>query len=1046
MTSVSTSAVQGFISGVASLYATGRAREHAYRPLLERLFASFNDVLPINDPARSAHGNPDFVFLRNSNRDITIGYGEAKDLGVDLDKELESEQITRYTNYENLIFTNGLEFIFFRSGQIATRVGIARLEGGRVQAFQENFELLLAALETFFTAKPERIKSANVLANVMARAARLIRAEVTRLTRDQSPELTAVFSYIKSELVHDLDETKFADMYAQTLVYGLFAARHSDQTLQDFTRYEARDLIPESNPFLRVFFDHIAGQAFERDLAYIVNELCESLALADVKQLVGGDKVTQDIAVRDPIIHFYEDFLAQYDPELRKKLGAYYTPLPIANYLISQVDEILKSYFGFPDGLLDSSESEASVELSMQGAKYRKRFMRVQVLDPAVGTGTFLNQLILYVASKFEGNEGALAPYVKEHLLPRLHGFELMMGSYTIAHMKLTHTLNDLGIYPNSRLHLYLTNTLDNSDLREPDIFQSFGLSAAISLEAALAAEVKEKLPVMVVIGNPPYSGVSSNKNVFANNLIHKYKFEPGTSAPLEEKKHRLDDDYVKFIAYAENLILRNGHGIVAFVVNHGFIDNASYRGMRWHLLNTFDEIRVVDLHGNLVKRATGSTKDENVFAIKQGVALLVAIRKKDRTKKSPLGKVLFAELTGTKESKFFALESAPELESISVSGPLFNFKGEAVQHSGITVEDLFEQKTSGIQTSRDHFAVDIDRLRLEDRILRFSSPSLSDDEVRQEFFASASGNKYPAGDTREWSVAEARPSARILDTDNLCEPYLYRPFDVRYLANTEVFVDWPRTKVMRNIGPGRPALIVGREGKAVGSESWNLVFATDMSSDLNVFYRGGGQVMPLYVRTPSGWVSNLNFDATERLFSDCDLSFNPDLEGAHVINGECGPEAVFSYLYGLMHSNKYREANKTDLRLGFPPIANIASREEFVRFSTFGSKLLGLHLPHSQAKVPNQSPAKFAVTGSNNVERVSRVDERVFINEHQYFEGVTQDVWAYEVGGYFPAQKYLQDRKDQHLTYENVTGYLMLVSSISETLSLVDAFDETEQ
>lgn len=1042
MKSNSASAVQDFISGVGSLYATGIAREHAYRPLLERLFAYFEDVLPINDPARSAHGNPDFVFLRDSNRDVTIGYGEAKDLGVDLDRELGGEQIARYTNYANLIFTNGLEFIFFKSGHLVTRVEIAKLDKGEIIAAPENFGLLVATLESFFSSNPERIRSAKVLASVMARVARLIRAEVIRLIGSESPQLTAIFNYLKSELVHDLNAPKFADMYAQTLVYGLFVARYSDDSLEDFTRYEARDLVPESNPFLRVFFDHIAGQAFEKDLAYIVNEFCEILALADIKLLLNTGVAAQDIAFKDPVIHFYEDFLAQYDPELRKKLGAYYTPLPIANYLISQVDEILKSHFEIKDGLLDSTESEGSVEMSMQGAKYRKRFMRVQVLDPAAGTGTFLNQLILHVASKFRDNQGALAPYVTEHLLPRLHGFELMMGSYTIAHLKLTHTLNDLGVFPTNRLHLYLTNTLDNSEFQEPDIFQSLGLGAAISLEASLAGEVKDKLPVMVVLGNPPYSGVSSNKNAFANKLIDKYKFEPGTSTPLKEKKHRLDDDYVKFIAFSENLILKNGHGIVAFVVNHGFIDNASYRGMRWHLLNTFDEIRIIDLHGNLIKRATGSVKDENVFAIKQGVALFIAIRKPTRNKKSPLGEILFGELMGSKASKFAALEATPELRTIRPQGPLFNFTGEASQHLGITVEDLFEQKTSGIQTSRDHFAVAASRKKLEERILRFASPALSDDEARREFFPLATGKKYPAGDTREWSLREARVLARSVSDERLCEPYLYRPFDVRFVANMDVFVDWPRAKVMRNIGPGRPALIVGREGKAVGKGSWNLVVATDLASDLNVFYRGGGQVMPLYLETPSGWISNLSFDATNRLLKDCELKFNPDLVGLDVIEGECGPDAVFAYLYGLMFSRNYRQSYESDLRIGFPPIPYVASSEEFIGLGAFGSNLLSLHLPSLQGKDPTQSPAKFSVAGSNNVESVLRVDDRVFINEQQYFDGVSSGVWTYAVGGYVPAQKYLQDRKDQQLTYEDVLGYLLLVKSISQTIALVEAVE----
>jgi type I restriction-modification system DNA methylase subunit len=1039
-----TTQVGDFIVGVESLYSTGLAREHAYRPLLAKLFEQFPDVLPINDPAKSEHGFPDFVFLRKSNNDITIGYGEAKDIGIDLDGELGSEQMARYKNYTNLILTNGLEFIFFRSGEIVSRVKIASLSGPKVAPAPQNYELLVASLDSLFSSKPEKVKSAAVLARVMANAARLIRAEVKRLINRESPQLSGIFRYIKSELVHDLDDSTFSDMYAQTLVYGLFAARHADKSPGDFTRYEARDLIPESNPFLRVFFDHIAGQAFEKDLAYVVNEFCEVLAISDIGSLLDEEVDVEKLSLRDPIIHFYEDFLAQYDPELRRKFGAYYTPLPIADYLISQVDEILKSHFDIVDGLLDSTESDKSITMTSQGKSYKQKFKKVQILDPATGTGTFLNQIILKIAKQFEGNEGAFAPYATQHLLPRIHGFELLMAPYTVAHLKLTHTLNHLGVFPTERLHLYLTNTLDKAEFQEPDLFQALGIGAAISLEASLAGEVKNTLPVMVVIGNPPYSGVSSNKNRFADGLITKYKFEPGSTIPLKERKHRLDDDYVKFIAYSEDLILKNGFGIVAFIVNHGFIDNASYRGMRWHLLNTFDEIRIIDLHGNVVKRATGSIKDENVFSIKQGVALFIAIRKPNRKNKSAMGEVYFTELIGTRDEKFIALTKGPELTSIAPRGPLYNFTGEASDHRYITIDALFDLKTSGIQTSRDDFAVGTNRAVLEGRIVRFGSSSLSDEEALREFFPNAKPGKYPAGDSRQWSLISARALARELPAESLSEPYLYRPFDIRFLANSEVFVDWPRTKVMRNVLPGKPALIVGREGKAVGGEDWNLAFVSDLPSDLNIFYRGGGQVMPLYQETPSGWISNLNFESVSTLLEGCGLKFNPELVGPEITQKECGPDAVFAYLYGCISSTSYRKAYHNDLRIGFPPIQSPESLLEFTSIMKFGIELLDLHLPSRQGKNPAESPASFSVSGNNFVEAVRRSGNQVFINEGQYFDNISSEVWGYSIGGYVPAQKFLLDRQGKELDYDELLGYLMLVKAISQTLEAIERFERT--
>lgn len=411
-----------------SAYATGQAREHAHRPALHDLISGFDQTLTVlNDPARSEHGNPDFVFLRGN---LTAGYAETKDVGADLDKTEKSEQMKRYFGYSNLILTDYLEFRFYRNGErYGDPIAIGILSGGVVVPKPENYELLERTIKDFLLSKPEKIRGGERLAKIMGGKARRIRENVARYLLEQSEkssELRNVYEVMKRLLVHDLSPETFADMYAQTLVYGLFVARYHDETLDTFTRAEARDLVPASNPLLRHFFDHIAGADFDKRLGYIVDELCEVFAVADVRKIMEQyySKTTlwgETKESPDPVIHFYEDFLREYDSEQRVKLGAFYTPLPVVRFIVSSIDAILKRDFGLASGLADTEKIET--QITTQGKKRKESIHRVQILDPAVGTGTFLNETIRFIHKSFEGQGGRWASYVDDDLLPRLHGF-----------------------------------------------------------------------------------------------------------------------------------------------------------------------------------------------------------------------------------------------------------------------------------------------------------------------------------------------------------------------------------------------------------------------------------------------------------------------------------------------------------------------------------------------------------------------------------------------------------------------------------------------
>jgi hypothetical protein len=462
-----------YFLGIERQYKTGHAKEHGYRPDLQRLFETILvGVTATNDPKRSEHGAPDLIFTKG---DFILGYAEAKDIDVDLTVTAKGEQLKRYFGYSNLILTNYIDFRFYRNGEEwCDPITIAHFQNGLLVANPGNYELLTRSIADFYSQAPEKMRSANRLTKIMGGRARRIRDNINKYLEaenDKNLDIIKIYEVIKKNLVHDITHLQFADMYAQTLVYGLFVARYYDTSLKSFSRQEARDLIPASNPFLQHFFDHLAGANFDKRLGYIIDELCEIFAVSDVKELMNDYKKD-----RDPVIHFYEEFLFEYDNVLRKKMGVFYTPAPVVSFIVRTVDEILKKDFALVNGLADISK--IIVEKEIQGKKKKIETHRVQILDPATGTGTFLNEIIKYIfENNFSQENGLWNSYVNKELLPRLHGFELMMASYTIAHLKLAMTLRDTGVEKfQERLGVYLTNSLEEGKVHPDDLFGSFGL------------------------------------------------------------------------------------------------------------------------------------------------------------------------------------------------------------------------------------------------------------------------------------------------------------------------------------------------------------------------------------------------------------------------------------------------------------------------------------------------------------------------------------------------------------------------------------------
>jgi len=658
------SIIAEFIADIQKVHASGKDTEQSYRPFLQKLLASIStDVSALNEPRRVECGAPDFLMQRG---EIVIGHVEAKAPGVDLRamKGANKEQKERYLKaLPNLIYTNGLDFDFYRNGERIASATIADYLMG-IQPRPDQFEALENLLREFIAQKPQTITSPEVLAKMMAGKAVLIKDVLTnalRADRDQDTELADQYYAFKEHLIHDITLEDFADIYAETIAYGMFAARLHDPTPDTFSRTEAMELLPKSNPFLRNLFSYIAGPNLDDRIRWIIDDLAKVFQAANVFEIMQGfGKLT---GKDDPFLHFYETFLAAYNPAKRKARGVWYTPEPVVNFIVRAVDGVLKAEFGLAEGLADTSKVTVDWDTGQtdkrgKPVKIRKDVHKVQILDPATGTGTFLAEVIKQIAPRVKASApGAWSQYVETELIPRLHGFEILMASYAMCHMKLDMILTEMGYKPTGappRLSVYLTNSLEEGEPAN----QSLPFAQWLSNEVKQANAIKRDMPIMCVIGNPPYLGEGGVSEGWIGSLMEDYKKEPGGEQPLNERNSKwLNDLYVKFIRMSSHLIEKNGEGVLGFITNHGYLDNPTFRGMRWHLLKTFDRIWVLDLHGNAKKKEVTpeGEPDKNVFDIQQGVAIIIAVKKKED--REALAEVIHGDLWGARVAKYQALE-----------------------------------------------------------------------------------------------------------------------------------------------------------------------------------------------------------------------------------------------------------------------------------------------------------------------------------------------------------------------------------------------------
>lgn len=1063
--------IEEYISRVQAVYATGVTTEHSFRAALGFLFDAIDpNVRSINEPKQLTDiGRPDFVFQRSVGSDlITLGHCEAKDINKDVDpramRKDNKNQFERYVQgLPNLIYTNGLEFYFYKNGeQHGDSVRIADFAIG-INPLPRRYPVLVEALKTFAAERLQTITSAKRLASLMAGKAKLIKTvmfESIQQDKHVDSGLVGQYKAFKEQLIHDLSPEGFADIYAETVVYGMFAARLKDKTKETFSRPEALELLPKSNPFLRDLFSYVAGPNLDERIRRDIDELAEIFVHVDPDVLFAdfGHFTKRN----DPFIHFYEDFLKEYNNKKKVERGVWYTPEPVVNFIVRAVDDVLKSEFGLRDGLADTSKISVTRSRGQAGltkaGKIRKdnkedtfteMVHRVQILDPATGTGTFLAETIKLIGERVkESQPGNWSSYVEKDLIPRVHGFELLMAPYTMCHMKLDMMLSDMGYVPTKhqkRLSVYLTNSLEEGEKATYDLpFANF-----LSKEANAANEVKREKPIMCIIGNPPYSGVSANKgDTFGLlNEIHKdYKMEPGGKVKLEERRHWLDDDYVKFIRKSEFMIEKNSEGVLAFITNHGYLSNPTFRGMRWKLQDTFDKIYIIDLHGNSNRKekTPDDTVDDNVFDISVGCALIVAIKKKDFSDQCT---IYHRDVWGKREQKYSllrqhtinslqmtALEMHPKFWMFyPIDSTLLDQYSEA-----FSIEKLFTVSQKGIITARDHFAIDMNKTKLESRLKVFSDICIADNEIRTKYFNHKSDKKYLKGDTRSWSINLVRQNLFDKKEDFQISKIFYRPFDQRWVTMSESFNDWPRTEFMKHISQrGNFGLSFNRNIEGSRQFSDALVFS-EIVQHHSLSNKEANDFAPLYLYPEPDAM-----DQTRRV--NMDLKIRAKIKEAAIDTNHAAPDevAIFDYIYGVLHCPAYRETYAEFLKIDFPRVPYPSSPAAFWDISAKGTELRKLHLMEPDAV--GDTPYPFHGEGIPVVEKpnyipVTDTHGHVAISKDHYFDNIPKIAWEFYIGGYQPAQKWLKDRKGavyndgQGLDYNDIRHYQSIIKILSET------------
>jgi len=966
--------LEKYLKELKAKYRTGQTTEASYYPVLENLLAELLRLYKIkgnviNIPKKTEIGIPDFII--NGENYFKIGNIEAKDLFENLNHILKTEQFKRYNeSIDNLILTNYLEFWLFREDKkIDTLRLIEDAEFEKKQTFSlKDIEEIKQFFDSFFSYSTKPIYKPKELALELAKRTKLLKINTKEILevecREGKGKLYGILEAFKQHLISDLSVDNFADMYAQTITYGLLLAKINADG--KFDRTLAHRYIPKTISLLNEMFRFLAEEDLPQALLWIVEDITNVLNNADISNIL--KQMYKHIPTDDPIIHFYETFLAQYDPKLRKSRGVYYTPEPVVSFIVRSANILLKEKFRKPLGLADNG---------------------IKILDPACGTATFLALVIgvIYEEIINSGKKGIFPDVAENHILKDIYGFELLMASYAMAHLKLSLRLKELGyeIKEDERFKIYLTNTLESKPIQI--IYMPFYES--LTKESAEAQGVKQEVPILVVLGNPPYSVSSYNKSKFIEDLMVDYKKD----VKGERNIQPLSDDYIKFIRFAQWKIEQGGKGIFAYISNNSYLTGLIHRGMRKKLLDCFDEIYILNLHGNsnIGEVCPDGSKDENVFDIKQGVGIAIFVRKEKRGKET---EVFYEDLFGLREVKYnYLLENDVKTVKwlkLTPKEPYYFFvprdlaKEENYQRFW-SVVDVFRLNTSGVTTHDDK------------NLVKFKT-----------------------------------------DGNPLDRPYSYRPFDDRVIEYDLNKVVRHRSEVMKHFFSPNLGLVIMRKPVKL---PFDCLFVTKFITDKN-FYCFQTYIFPLYLYP----------DKTEKEFSD---ERRPNLNNVFVktlvlalsSNGEgkgkISPEQILFYCYGIMHSDIYRENYEEFLKIDFPRIPFTKDCNLFLEISKIGEEIGRLHLLESP--LLNKIEAEYPVPGDHLMEKPTYDEkyQRLYINKNQYFGKVSKDVLAFTISGYQVLDKYLKSRKNRNLSQAEIEHLLKVITALKYTIEKMKVADE---
>lgn len=1052
-----------YITSVNDIYQTGETTEHSFRGSLETLLKSMlpkskknqTPINVINEPKRKEYGAPDFELRKG---DVIISFIETKDL---FDKDLRGqndkvhkEQFDRYKKAINTIaFTDYLEFVLYEKGEEILSARIAELQGNNIVPVSDaqQFSNFQKIIQILLEAKPQPIKSAKVLAETLAAKAKIIASILSKALEKKSSnednELHVKLDAFKKFLVHDMSEEQFADFYAQTIVYGLFIARIYDKTPATFTLQEASELIPSINPFLKKIFKQLALAELHSGVKWIVEELVEIFKVTDMERIMRNYG-------KDPLVHFYEEFLSEYNPKIREEFGVWYTPKEVVSFIVDAVDTILRTELNVENGLADNRLIE-----------YKgKETHKVQILDPATGTGTFLAVVADKIREHYNNQEGLWPEDVVQHIVPRLNAFEYLMAPYTMAHLKLATSLGLDKIEDErlERLNIFLTNSLEEDHPESTLPFAKF-----ITDESNAANVIKRDTPVMVVMGNPPYNEKSANTGEWIMNLMDDYKQEPGMSRIQVSRNKKtgkvtykntlkganpkgINNDYCKFIRLGQNFVEKTNEGVLAYITANTYLDSRLFRGMRYELMKSFDKIYVLNLHGSTMrKESTEEVIDQCVFDIRQGVAIIILV-KQNKSNSQDLAKVYYKDIYGKRSFKLEYLSSHSlqdvDFTELTLDAPLYTFRIidpqiKAHYDEGFKIDALMPQKVQGFKSDKDLIAIQYQKQDIEHIVEEMRSEK-TEKQLREEI-----GFK----DTRDWKLEGSRHLLKVNKQWNMYFTQVqYRPFDIRWTYLHKAVVTYPRPLIQSSIfNRKNTVLCLGQQGNVIGDDEWSLVYCSTLPTDINVVPRGGIYLFPMFTYDEMGFcLPNFSHEILKAIEQNIGLHLQ-DAEATEREEGGFLPVDLIDYIYAVLHSTTYRDTYHDFLQNDFPTIPYPTSADYFFRMAELGKTLRELHQLKGITQKDFITTYPVAAQKDNNITRIRKFEEtsegvgRVWINKEQYFDNVPTEAWNMIIAGYQPLDKWLKDRKDKHLTGDELLHYQKIVVALDKTIRTQERIDE---